>query len=208
MFQRARTQQQIENRKKEIIQAMDTLYAQKELNDIYLKDIAESTKITRTAIYSYYKNKEEILLDSLHFHFIRLDDGLEELLKKEKMDKYQIIDEMTALLVENYMILKIMSTDLETIEKHTTLEKLIELKKEFKHFQLCFQDLMIKNFPESNKETIKFILYTFIALLYGYYPLTNPSLIQKEAMEKTNTTIHTTLKELIAQSLTLLFQNL
>ena len=61
MYLRARTQEQFDERKKEIIEAMDSLYLKKSLNEIYLKDISELTHISRTAIYFYYKSKEEIL---------------------------------------------------------------------------------------------------------------------------------------------------
>ena len=206
MFLRARTKEQVDERKMEIIKAMDDLYATKELSEIYLKDIAAKTSIGRTAIYSYYSRKEEILLDCLYYHFIDLDDGLQKLLNKEKEE--DLPDALTALLCKNVAILKIMSTNLEELERKTTVERLVVLKTELKRFQTLFMELLSKNYPDADKEDIRYVLYTFIALLYGYYPLANPIDVQREAMERTGTTINADMETLIRTSLSFLLRNL
>lgn len=202
MYLRARTKEQFDERKKEILNAMDSLYLNKELNSIYLKDISELTHITRTAIYFYYKSKEEILLDSLYNHFIELDDGLESLIDKN-LNKDEIINYIAALLEQNIIILKIMSCNLEDIERSTTLENLIVLKTELKRFQTSFKKL-VKKCNCQNDENI--VTASFITLMYGYYPIAYPIDVQKEAMKQTGTTIGLTLKEIITESLKLLLR--
>lgn len=118
---------------------MDALYLKKEQRSIYLKDVSEMTRISRTAIYSYYRSKEEILLDSLYNHFVKLDDGLERLVGKG-LSKEKIISSIASLLEENVIILKIMSCDLEDIER-SSLENLVVLKGELKRFQTAFRSL-------------------------------------------------------------------
>lgn len=207
MYLRARSKEQIDERKKTIIQAMDKLYMEKELASIYLKDIAELANISRTAIYSYYSRKEEILLDSLYNHFILLDNKLETL-SNVVLSKEKLINEIANSLVENIIILKIMSTNLEDIERSTTLENLVILKNELKRFQTLLQNILKNNFKNTNDIIIKNIMYCFITMLYGYYPITNPIEVQKEAMEITNTTINISLSDLIKTSLNFLFSNL
>lgn len=202
MYLRARTKKQFDERKKEILNAMDSLYLNKELNSIYLKDISEMTHITRTAIYFYYKSKEEILLDSLYNHFIELDDGLEILVDKN-LNKDEIIDSIAELLEQNIIILKIMSCNLEDIERSTTLENLIVLKTELKRFQASFKKL-IKKCNCTNDENI--VTASFITMMYGYYPIAYPIDVQKEAMKQTGTTIGLSLKEIITESLKLLLK--
>ena len=120
---------------------MDALYLKKELRSTYLKDVSEMTRISRTAIYSYYKSKEEILLDSLYNHFVELDDGLERLVGKGLSTKEGIISSIASLLEENVIILKIMSCDLEDIERSSSLEDLVVFKGELKRFQTAFRSL-------------------------------------------------------------------
>ncbi len=202
MYLRARTKEQFDERKKEIMNAMDSLYLNKELNSIYLKDISEMTHITRTAIYFYYKSKEEILLDSLYNHFIELDNGLESLAEKA-FTKDEIINSIAELLEKNIIILKTMSCNLEDIERSTTLENLIVLKKELKRFQTLFKRL-IQKCKCKNDENI--VTASFITMMYGYYPIAYPIEVQKEAMKQTGTTIGLSLKEIITESLKLLLK--
>ena len=202
MYLRARTKEQFDERKKEILDAMDSLYLRKELRSIFLKDISERTHISRTAIYFYYKSKEEILLDSLYNHFVELDDGLEELAAKD-VEKDEIIDSIARLLEDNVLILKIMSTNLEDIERSTTLENLIVLKTELKRFQEVFKTLARKC-KATNDEDV--ILASFITMMYGYYPIAYPIDIQREAMRKTGTELHLSLRDIITSSLRILMK--
>ena len=202
MYLRARTKEQFDERKKEILNAMDSLYLNKELNSIYLKDISEMTHISRTAIYFYYKSKEEILLDSLYNHFIEFDNGLEALVDKN-IEKNEIINCIAELLEQNLIILKIMSCNLEDIERSTSLENLIILKTELKRFQTSFKKLVKKCKCESDENILT---ASFITMMYGYYPIAYPIDAQKEAMKQTGTTIGLSLKEIITKSLKLLLQ--
>ena len=169
MYLRARTKEQFDERKKEILNAMDTLYLNKELNSIYLKDISEMTRITRTAIYFYYNSKEEILLDSLYNHFIELDDGL-ELLVDKALTKDEIINSIAKLLEQNIIILKIMSCNLEDIERSTTLENLIVLKTELKRFELKIH-IGIENVILTS--TVVFIISIIISFILKKYSTKN-----------------------------------
>ena len=202
MYLRARTKEQFDERKKEILNAMDSLYLHKELNSIYIKDISEMTRISRTAVYFYYKSKEEILLDSLYNHFVELDDGLEATVDKG-LTKEKIIDAIARLLEENILILKIMSCDLEDIERSTTLEKLIVLKTELRRFQTLFKKLVRECDCHSNENIVT---ATFITMMYGFYPIAYPIDVQKEAMKQTGTEINLSLKVLITESLKLLLR--
>ncbi len=207
MYLRARNSKQIDERKKEIIAAMDNLYMNKELSNIYLKDVASSTQISRTAIYSYYKSKEEILLDSLYNHFILLDDELEKIISLE-IKESEAINKITKLFEKNVIILKIMSTNLEDIERLSTLENLITLKSELKRFQEAFRGILKKYHPHADSNIINKSLYILITMLYGFYPIAYPIEVQKKAMEITNTYIDITLQNLIASSLQMIFNNL
>ena len=207
MYLRARTKEQIDERRKEIIEAMDSLYINNELSNIYLKDIAAKTNISRTAIYSYYDSKEEILLDSLYNHFISLDDSMSLLLDQDS-NKDEIIDKISSLFEQNIIILKIMSTDLEKIEKSTTLDNLVTLKKELKRFQDILKSICRKINKDTKEDKLNNIMIIFITMLYGFYPLAYPIDIQKEAMKLTSTSIDISLKDLITTSLTYLFNNL
>lgn len=202
MYLRARTKEQVDQRKREILDAMDSIYLNKEFNSIYLKDIADLTSISRTAIYFYYKSKEEILLDSFYNHFVSLDDGLEVLADRCSC-KDEAVQGIASLLEENIIILKIMSSNLEDIEITASLDNLIVLKTELKRFFEYFKKIVFKFNPDVDQNVA---LSTFISMMYGYYPLAYPIEVQKEAMKQTKTELNVSLKELIVSSLSLILK--
>ena len=202
MYLRARTKEQVDQRKREILDAMDSIYLNKEFNSIYLKDIADLTSISRTAIYFYYKSKEEILLDSFYNHFVSLDDGLEVLADRCSC-KDEAVQGIASLLEENIIILKIMSSNLEDIERTASLDNLIVLKTELKRFFEYFKKIVFKFNPDVDQNVA---LSTFISMMYGYYPLAYPIEVQKEAMKQTKTELNVSLKELIVSSLSLILK--
>lgn len=207
MFRRARSKDQIEQRKNEIISAMDLLYEKKELNQIYLKDVADKCSISRSAIYSYYKNKEEILIDSLNLHYAKLNKQFKTLFNKKSLSKEELIEKLTKIFIDHKVILKLMSSNLVDIEKRTTLDKLIAIKQEFKIFQTNFYLLLEKNF-NIDEEQGKNIFLGLVTSMYGFYPLSNPTKLQIKAMQKTGCYFNTDLNITVKNSLTLLFRNL
>jgi AcrR family transcriptional regulator len=64
-FIRARTEEQIASRQAEIINACDVLYSRYGYEGVHFKAISEITSFKRSTIYSYYKTKDEVLLDLL-----------------------------------------------------------------------------------------------------------------------------------------------
>ena len=61
-FQRARSQEQIEERKHEIILAASHVYKELGYEGLSFTNIAAHTNFTRPSIYNYFETKEEILI--------------------------------------------------------------------------------------------------------------------------------------------------
>ena len=76
-FLRARTKEQIDQRRFDIIQACETLFNEGGYDFVNLKAISEMTAISRSSIYTYYKTKDEIMLDIL---ILKLNDWKNDLL--------------------------------------------------------------------------------------------------------------------------------
>ena len=124
-------------------------------------------------------------------------------MEEQTMTKEEIIAAIAELFEKNVIILKIMSSNLEDIERSTSLDNLIILKTEIKRFQILFKEL-VKKCSSENDENI--VVASFITMMYGYYPISYPIDVQKEAMKKTGTEINLSLKDIISKSLKLLLK--
>ena len=60
---RARSTAEIEERRNEILQSARELLAEEEYEEITLGTIAQRISISRPSVYTYYKTKEEVIVD-------------------------------------------------------------------------------------------------------------------------------------------------
>ena len=116
MFIRARTQEQFNERRQEIINATQLLYREYSFREINFSKISEKTKIARSTIYNYYLNKEEIFLDIIEKHFMNIKKGIDENLLSEKLERQELVDRLTKILMDNYELLILISLYIEQIE--------------------------------------------------------------------------------------------
>lgn len=205
-FQRARTSFQLNSRIDEILNSCENIYLKTDFTNITIQLISEKTTIRRTAIYKYFQNKEEILLEVLkkHIELLKEEFNDEELIK----NKEDFSNNFIKIFENHVIILKIMGVNLAEIERQVTVEKLIEFKKTFKEFHDKFIDILKDIYPNNSNKDYENVYILLLTLMHGYYPLTNPTIKQIEAMEKTNSLINCNLDELLKLSIPLIFNTL
>lgn len=205
-FQRARTSFQLNSRIDEILNSCEKIYLKTDFTNITIQLISEKTTIRRTAIYKYFQNKEEILLEVLkkHIELLKEEFNDEELIK----NKEDFSNNFIKIFENHVIILKIMGVNLAEIERQVRVEKLIEFKKTFKEFHDKFIDVLKEIYPNNSIKDYENVYILLLTLMHGYYPLTNPTIKQIEAMKKTDSLINCNLDELLKLSIPLIFSTL
>lgn len=205
-FQRARTSFQLNSRIDEILNSCENIYLKTDFTNITIQLISEKTTIRRTAIYKYFQNKEEILLEVLkkHIELLKEEFNDEELIK----NKEDFSNNFIKIFENHVIILKIMGVNLAEIERQVRVEKLIKFKKTFKEFHDKFIDVLKEIYPNNSNEDYENVYILLLTLMHGYYPLTNPTIKQIEAMKKTDSLINCNLDELLKLSIPLIFSTL
>lgn len=184
-FQRARTQEQIENREQEILNACALLLQQKEYEDITLKAISEMTSISRTSMYSYYQKKEEVFLDLLKREYTDWGRELKEAFSHtSSMTRENFCQLLTDTLLQRETMMELLSVHLTAIEKNCSLEKLVSFKAESQEVFDILADGIKTFFPQADLETRTLFLNQFLIFTYGLYPYSHPTAKQKDALEK------------------------
>ena len=184
-FKRARTNAQVEERRREIIIACSEIFDKGNVDDVHFKAIGEKTSFARSTIYKYYSTKEEILLDLL------LIDVMNWIYDVRKFtDKYNVLTkeefcrEFTNSYVENDRMLRLMSILYSVLEKNCSLEKLTEFKKDLIGFTVPIYESVQKFFPHSGDEAIMAFISTTSSYVLGLYPSTHLSEKQEKAIEQ------------------------
>lgn len=182
-FQRARTKKQIEERQLDIINACDTLFDEGDYENVNIKAISEITTLTRSAIYTYYKTKDEILLDLLGYE---LADWKEELLvwcgETAPLDAEEFGRQFTNIVMKREKMVRHYCLLFTLLERNSRLEKLVEFKQKAIPAAGAVVQCIMTNFPHYSQQEAAAIAEQMIALVIGLYPVAHLTLIQKEAI--------------------------
>lgn len=182
-MKRACTEEQIEIRKNEIIQAVNTMFDTMDYQDISMKTISERISIARSSLYCYYFTKEEILLDVLKDGYTKLFSDLINTLNKKYSAREELADSLTKVYLSQLRLLKMVSVHLTDIEDHCSLDKLIEFKSGFVQVMVDLYKAVQNQFPTSTQEEVQVFFSSLMMLTHGLYPMICPHPKQKQAMK-------------------------
>ena len=184
-FQRARTEEQITNRKQEIINACKQLYLSGGYDAVNMKEISKITSISRASIYTYYSTKEEILLSLLMQCYLELEKILKaDFDSRELMSKEEYSELLAKRWSEHDLLISLTSIHYTTLEKNCPQQILNDYKTQLRPFFKTFDGGLKKFFPYITEEQIKYFAVLFFSLMNGLYPMTHLSDKQAKAMTK------------------------
>ena len=183
-FQRARTEEQIAGRQREIITVCDAIYREKGYEAVHFKAVSQMTTISRPSIYNYYKTKEEIFLDVLKRDYFKWEEELKFHYKKTpKMTKNEYCSFMTKSLKKHEKYLELITIYIHPIERNSRLEKLTSFKTEIHHFFQIILEGLTKYFPGATDEQKQRILFYLMIIVTGAYSHTHLTEKQIEAIK-------------------------
>ena len=175
----------VDERKEEVINACEKLYENLDFKDINIKLIGEQISFGRTSIYNYFQTKEEIFLALLEREYLKWNEDLSSLLKKEKLSKEDFIDKITDSLLKRKTLLKLISMNMFEMEANSRIENITNYKLAFKESISLLEQCLCKffNVKDSEAEEITFTILPFLVGIYPYSSLTDK---MKEAIHKAN----------------------
>ncbi len=178
-----KTQELIENRRNEIIDACSTLYSRKGFADISMADIAQETTFTRTSIYNYFRTKEEIFLALLQ----REHDGWAAEIDSAKdraagMSDGDLAEILADSLERRKQMLRILSMNFYDMEGNSRIENLTDFKRSYGRTLTSVRGLVSECHPDLDEDDLDDFLHSFFPFLYGLCPYTEVTERQKEAM--------------------------
>ena len=178
------SEERINSRKEEIIDACASLYETMGFRDITIRDIGRKTSFTRTSIYNYFQTKEEIFLALLQREYEAWTADLEAVcLENEALSVEGFADALARSLERRGCMLKLLCMNLYDMEGSSRLENLVEFKRVYARARESIARCLSRFFPAMAQEEIEGFLYAFFPFLFGVYPYTSMTEKQKEAMD-------------------------
>jgi len=183
-WERARSEEQIEHRIKEITEATARLYKNNRFEDITFSMIAKEASFTRSNLYRYFKTKEEIFLALLSQDMIVWREDVLTSFTETQISPAEFAAQWVNLILKHQRLIEIYTILYTMLEPNASLEALTAFKQ---HTLVTFGVIVEKLkqlFPALSPETAIEFLFSFISLGVGMYPMMNLTEKQHQAMEE------------------------
>jgi len=182
-FQRARSDEQKEIRRKQIMKAAAELFKKYEYKDITLNMIAGKLDFSRANMSRYVATKEEIFLLLYVEDMILLTEELQKSYTK-KMNYNEFADFLVSISMSHTNFMRIGCILSTIIENNISVEKLVGYKKIMFEQAKKIVDVFVENFDFLSQEDGYYIMSILTEYMSGLYLSTNQTPLQKEAMKQ------------------------
>ncbi|GAA5510099.1 TetR/AcrR family transcriptional regulator [Novipirellula caenicola] len=175
-WQRARKPSQKAERTSAILDAAASLFDEKELADISMRDVAERAGVGKASLYHYFKTKEEVFL-SLYGHELQAWlGGLEQRvgrLRKPTSTRVAaaLVDELK--LHPRLCRLKVVLS--LVLERNLSDEAITEFKESLLAPTDRFVTLIHQSLPQLSHTAAKDFLFQYHAVVAGLWPMAHPT---------------------------------
>ncbi len=181
-YQRARTDEQINDRIYEIVDAAKQIYDEFGYEGLNFSRISAYTNFTRPNIYKYFRTKDEILLVILKDEY---EKYMISFISKFEADKEYSAKEIAQIwvevFIENKYFIEIYSLLYMVIEKNSSVEALIEFKSDVMIYYDQFNTFLNSLLPNIDIEKISFLARDVLVAAYGFYSMINKNENQEKA---------------------------
>ncbi|MBE5960971.1 MAG: TetR/AcrR family transcriptional regulator [Lachnospiraceae bacterium] len=190
-FVRARTEAQMQARQLDIMQACNSLFEQGGYDAVNIKAISEMTSITRPSFYTYYKTKDEVLLDLLKTELLFWKEELLEMIETiSELSSEQFAETFTHMLAAKDKMLHLYSLLFTSLEQNCRIEKLVDFKRSIMPTMMVFTEFLLKCMPWLTEDQAALLNTELITYVLGLYPMSHLTKKQLDAVELSSTGYH------------------
>lgn len=182
-WERARSEEQIEQRIKEIVDATAKLYKNHRIEDITIAMIAKEADFTRSNLYRYFKTKEEIFLELLKCDLADWRKDVLESFSGDGITIDEFLDTWVNLLLKHKRMIALFSIVYTVLEQNASLKSLIAFKQNIMQELNILAAHLTQLLPFKSSEAVFEFLFAQTALLTGICPMLDLTPKQKEAMD-------------------------
>lgn len=185
-FKRARQPEQIEQRRREILQAAAVLMADKGFDQVSLNAIAREAGVAKSNVYRYFEGKEDIFLTLLRQDW---DDWLLQMEKEtSELEGSGDIDAFSALIAQSIAdsprMCELVSVLATVLEQNLSEQALLTFKTESMQLGLKLMSAVQRVLPDLAPDNLMQLGQTIFALIAGLWPLGNPPPAVQKVMQR------------------------
>ena len=182
---RARSTAEIEERRNEILQSARELLAEEEYEEITLGTIAQRISISRPSVYTYYKTKEEVIVDLMIREYQLWELELKKAFSR-KMTRERFCRTMVDMLWQRNLLLKLLSLHPTALRSKCSDELIVRFEEEVQPFFMTLSEVLNKQFPQAREADKNMFSIQFAVYCNSLYALQQVPAVQRQAMRDLN----------------------
>jgi len=180
---RARSDEQIEQRISEIVDATARLYESHRFEDITFAMIAKEADFTRSNLYRYFQTKEDIFLELMKHDITVWRKDILDNFADGNPSLHEVAEICVDLILKHKRLVKLFTILFTLLEPNSSLEALIAFKQKINEEIGMVAQFLSTVLPFPSIEAAAEFLTTQSSLVIGSYPMMDLTLKQIEAMQ-------------------------
>jgi len=174
---RARSPQQIEERRQAILDAAAELFSEREYGEVSLNEIARRARFTKSNVYRYFSTREEIFLTLYmqDFKAWAADFSATILLLPRKANATDIARATLDVVLRHERLIKLSTLLSIALERNSSKEAILWFKTELSSHYPAQLDALQHAMPMASQEDLHFLFGALHALIAGLWPMCNPN---------------------------------
>ena len=183
---RARSDEQIEQRISEIVDATARLYEENRFEDITFAMIAKEADFTRSNLYRYFQTKEDIFLELMKHDIALWRADILENFADGNLSLHEVAEASVELILKHRRMVKLFTILFTLLEPNASLEALTAFKQKINEEIGMVAQFLSTVLPFPSVETAAEFLTAQSSLAIGAYPMMDLTPKQIEAMDAIN----------------------
>ena len=180
---RARSDEQIEQRINEIMDATARLYEEHRFEDITFAMIAKEADFTRSNLYRYFQTKEDIFLELMKHDIAVWRADILENFADQNITLHEFAEISVDLILKHRRMVKLFTILFTLLEPNSSLEALTAFKRKINEEIGMVAHFLGTVLPFSSIEAAAEFISAQSSLAIGAYPMMDLTAKQKEAMQ-------------------------
>ena len=183
-WQRARRDDQIEERETQILQAASDLFDQFRYDDITLARIAKAAGFTRSNLYRYFPTREDVFLTLMSRD---MDDWVSKviaLFERDAVSTESFVDHWMPLVLSNPRMMRFYELLAGVFEQKASIERLLQFKQRLHQQMSEISSRLVDAGLFATSDGARRFLVAHLAFVSGLYPKLSLSDEQRELMKK------------------------
>lgn len=184
-FQRARKEEQRERRRQEILDAAWELFKAGGLELVTFSTIGMKVSFTRQTIYTYYKSRDEVLLDILSRQMQRFYEDIRAMFPiGAPVTQREFCDRLVNHLLGSRALLSLFSLHI-ALENNARYENILAFKRTMYKAFPVFTAILRDQCPTASEEACCHFCITIMIYMSSISPILNQTPLQMKALQET-----------------------